>query len=277
MDTLANLKAFVAAADAGSFSAAARQSGLVPSVLAKRIDQLEWRIRAPLFIRSTRRLELTDVGQRYLQTVRTLVHQVDDTLDGMARASGEIEGHIRIKIPTILGILRLSELLTRFLQRQPMVRLDVILADRSVNPFEEGFDLALGVLPESFPHVVDRPLCPMSRRLCASPAYVARRGMPQAPSDLADHDCLVFATAGPRWDFVGAQGMVGVDVRARMQSNDGMALCQAALAGQGVSVLADYLVGEHIVCGRLIELLPGYRLPDLWLKALVPSNRVDLP
>ena len=91
MDTLANLKAFVATADAGSFSGAARQLGLVPSVISKRIDQLEWRIRAPLFARTTRKLTLTDVGERYLRTVKDAVRQVDDALAGMARASGELE------------------------------------------------------------------------------------------------------------------------------------------------------------------------------------------
>ena len=104
MDTLATLKAFVAAADAGSFSAAARKLDLVPSVISKRIDQLEWRIRAPLFTRSTRKLTLTDVGDRYLPTVRELVRQMDDALDGMARSSGDLEGHIRVKVPTTMAM-----------------------------------------------------------------------------------------------------------------------------------------------------------------------------
>src|SRR6218665_1565415 len=121
MDTLANMRAFVAVAETGSFSAAARQAGLATSVIAKRVDQLEWRIQAPLFTRSTRRLTLTDVGERYLTTLRTLVRQVDDTLGGMAQASGALEGHIRIKIPTTLGQLYLNALLNRFLQSQPRV------------------------------------------------------------------------------------------------------------------------------------------------------------
>jgi DNA-binding transcriptional LysR family regulator len=277
MDTLDNLRAFVATAESGSFSQAARQCGLVPSVVAKRIDQLEWRIKAPLFTRSTRRLRLTDVGERYLPAVRQLIRAADETLAGMARANGEIEGHIRIKIPTTMGVLRLSELLSRFLQQQPMISLDVVLADRSVNPIEEGFDIAIGARPESYGQVQDHPLCPIRRRLCAAPAYLARKGMPQSPAQLLEHDCLVFATSGPRWEFLGPQGLVGVDVRPRLKSNDGAALCQAALAGLGISVLADYLVADHLDNGALLEVMPALSPPDLWLKALVPGNRIELP
>lgn len=277
MDTLSNLKAFVAAAETGSFSAAARQAGLVPSVISKRIEQLEWRIRAPLFTRTTRKLTLTDVGERYLPVVRALVRQVDDALAGMARASGELEGHIRIKIPTTLGVLNLSRLLNQFLVEQPMISMDIVLADRSVNPLEEGFDLAIGARPESYGQVQDHPLCPISRRLCAAPAYLQRRGAPQAPAELMDHDCLVFATSGTRWEFQGPQGLVGVDVRPKLKSNDGSALCQATLDGLGVSVLADYLVAPAMARGELLELMPDHHLPDLWLKALVPANRIELP
>ena len=277
MDTLANMRAFVAVAETGSFSEAARQAGLAPSVIAKRVDQLEWRIRAPLFTRSTRRLTLTDVGERYLTTLRTLVRQVDDTLGGMALASGALEGHIRIKIPTTLGQLYLNELLNRFLQSQPRVSLEIVLADRSVNPIEEGFDIAIGARPESYGQVQDHPLVPIRRRLCAAPDYLLRQGTPQVPADLLAHDCLVLTTTGTRWELQGPQGLVGVDVRAKLKSNDGLALREAALRGLGIALLGDYLVAPDLHEGRLQEVLPGMQLPDLWLKALVPANRIDLP
>jgi DNA-binding transcriptional LysR family regulator len=277
MDTLANLKAFVSSAETGSFSEAARQAKLTPSVIAKRVDQLEWRIRAPLFTRSTRKLTLTDVGERYLPTLRKLVRQMDDTLNGMAQASGELEGHIRIKIPTTLGVLHLSELLNQFLQSQPMISMEVVLADRSVNPLEEGFDIAIGARPESYGQVHDHPLHLIRRRLCAAPAYLARKGVPQTPAELIEHDCLVFATSGTRWEFLSPQGLVGIDARPKLKSNDGAALCQATLAGQGISMLADYLVAPAFKTGELVEVMPDFKPPDLWLKALVPANRIDLP
>ncbi len=277
MDTLANLRAFIDVAETGSFSQAARRAGVAPSVITKRVDQLEWRIRAPLFTRSTRKVSLTDVGERYLPAVRQLVRQMDDTLDGMGRADGALEGHIRVKVPSTLGVLALGDLLNRFLLAQPLVSLEVVLADRSVNPVEEGFDLALGARPESYGGVQDHPLAPVKRRLVASPAYLARAGVPATAADLASHDCLVLSTTGTRWELQGPQGLVGVDVRARLRTNDGLALRQAALEGLGIALLADYLVAPSVREGRLVEVLPGMHLPDLWLKAMVPANRADVP
>ena len=277
MDTIANLKAFVATADAGSLSGAARQLGVVPSVISKRIDQLEWRIRARLFNRSTRKLALTDVGERYLLTVRETIRQVDDTLAGMARASSELEGHIRVKIPTTLGVLYLSEILNDFLRSQPMISMDIVLADRSVNPLEEGFDIAIGALAELYGQVQDLPLCLMKRFLCAAPSYLERRGTPMRPADLAGHDCLVFTTSGARWEFQSDQGLIGIDVRPKLSTNDGAAICQAALAGGGIAVLSDYLASAALQSGQLLEVLPGFAIPGLWLKALVPTKRIELP
>lgn len=277
MDTLTNLRAFIDVAETGSFSQAARRAGVAPSVITKRVDQLEWRIRAPLFTRSTRKVLLTDVGERYLPQLRQLVREMEDTLDGMARADGALEGHIRIKIPSTLGVLALGELLNHFLLAQPMVSLEVVLADRSVNPIEEGFDLALGARPESYGGVDDFPLAPVKRRLVASPAYLARAGAPAAAADLASHDALVLSTSGTHWELQGPQGLVGVDVRARLRSNDGLALLRAARQGLGIALLADYLVAPALREGALVEVLPSMHLPDLWLKAMVPANRADLP
>ena len=277
MDTLVNLRAFISAAETGSFSAAARRAGVAPSVIAKRVDQLEWRIRAPLLARSTRKLTLTDVGERYLPVLRQLVQQLEATLDGLAQADGAPEGPIRIKVPGTLGVLALSELLNEFIQAQPRVSLDVVLADRSVNPIEEGFDLALGARPESYGGVIDHPLCPVARRLVASPAYLERAGTPQTAADLASHDCLVLSTTGTRWELQGPQGLAGVDVRARLRSNDGIALLKAATSGLGIALLADYLVAPALARGELCEVLPHLKLPDLWLKAMVPASRNEVP
>lgn len=251
--------------------------GLVPSVVSKRIDQLEWRIRAPLFTRTTRKLTLTDVGDRYLHTVRQAIRQVDDALAGMARANGSLEGHIRVKIPTTLGILYLSDLLNSFLLSQPMISMDIVLADRSVNPIEEGFDIAIGALPELYGQVQDRPLCLMKRRLCAAPAYLARKGMPQHPRELEGHDCLVFTTSGSRWEFQSPEGLMGIDVHPKLRTNNGAAICQAAVAGSGIAVLTDYLAEPAVASGQLVEVLGAFSIPEIWLKALVPSNRIELP
>lgn len=277
MDTLANLQTFVAVADAGSFSEVARRMNLAPSVIAKRIAQLEWRIKAPLFVRSTRKLSLTDVGERYLPLVRAQVRQLDDTLTGMAQAGGDIEGHIRIKIPTTLGTLHLSRLLQAFMRAQPRVSMEVVLADRTVNPVDEGFDIAIGALPELYGQVRDYPLVPIRRRLCAAPSYLSRRGSPAQVAELVEHDCLVFMTSGAFWEFDTPQGRQAVEVRPKLLTNDGAALCQACIDGLGIGMVSDYLAAPALARGELVELLPGLKFPDIWLKALVPLKRVDTP
>jgi DNA-binding transcriptional LysR family regulator len=97
------------------------------------------------------------------------------------------------------------------------------------------------------------------------------------PADLVDHDCLVFTTSGARWEFQSDQGLIGIDVRPKLRTNNGAAICQAALAGSGIAVLSDYLASAHLQSGQLLEVLPGFAVPGLWLKALVPSNRIELP
>lgn len=277
MDTLSNLEAFIAVADAGSFSEVARRQHVAPSVITKRIAQLEWRIKAPLFVRSTRRLNLTDVGERYLPQVRILVRQLHDTLAGMAQASGELEGHIRIKVPTTLGTLYLSDLLQRFMREQSRVSMDIVLADRTVNPLEEGFDIAIGALPELYGQVRDFNLAPIGRRLCAAPSYLSRRGSPQRVTDLVDHDCLAFMTSGTFWEFNTPQGVQAVEIRPKLQSNDGAALFRACVRGLGIGMVSDYLAHPALAVGELVEVMPDIRFPDLWLKALVPLKRLDVP
>lgn len=277
MDTLTNLEAFIAVADAGSFSEVARRQHVAPSVITKRIAQLEWRIKAPLFARSTRKISLTDVGERYLPQVRTLVRQFHDTLAGMAQASGQLEGHIRVKVPTTLGMLYLSDLLQRFMQEQSRVSMDIVLADRTVNPLQEGFDIAIGALPELYGQVRDFNLAPIGRRLCAAPSYLARHGRPQRVTDLVDHDCLVFMTSGTFWEFNTPMGMQAVEVRPKLQTNDGAALYQACVQGLGIGMVSDYLADPALARGDLVEVMPEIQFPDLWLKALVPLKRLDVP
>jgi DNA-binding transcriptional LysR family regulator len=117
----------------------------------------------------------------------------------------------------------------------------------------------------------------MKRRLCASPAYLERKGRPEHPGDLIDHDCLVFTTSGARWEFQSPQGLIGIDVRPKLRTNDGAAICQATIAGSGIAVLTDYLYDTALQSGELVEVLEQYEIPGIWLKALVPSNRIELP
>jgi DNA-binding transcriptional LysR family regulator len=164
-------------------------------VITKRINRLEDQMQVRLLQRSTRRITLTPEGELRLPRLRAAVSQLDDIFRASAASSAEVEGHLRIKSPTTIAILSLGEVLTRFQLAHPKVRVDLVMLDRSVNPGEEGFDIAIGALPTSYPGVIDEPLCAYPRVLCAAPAYLARHGEPSHPRDLVQHDCLTFARA----------------------------------------------------------------------------------
>lgn len=274
MDTFLNFKAFQAAARTGSFSRAARELGLAASVVTKRVNQLEHQLRTSLFRRSTRKLTLTEAGVRYLDRSRTLIAEFDELISGAAQSPGEVEDFLRVKAPTSLTVSRLWSVFAAFQVEFPKIRLEVVLLDRSVDPILEGFDVSIGAhWSQSLTGVVERPLCPLPRLLCAAPDYVARRGALKSPRDLVHHDCLSFIPTGNDWTFVGPHGPVTITVRPRLMSNDGQMLASAAANGAGISILSRYLVADKIRSGQLMPLLTSFPVPDLWIKAVSPQRR----
>ncbi|WP_370322285.1 LysR family transcriptional regulator [Oricola sp.] len=276
MDIISNIRAFLNVARLGSFSAAAREAHTVPSVISKRISQLEYQLKTQLFMRSTRGLQLTEAGHGYQQRFLTLVSELEAALDGVEGASRPQE-HIRIKCPSTIASLYFSDVLIQFRIDNPGVRIDLVMIDRSVNPLEEGYDLAIGGLPTSYPHVIDIPLCPLPRAIVASPDYLERRGYPQHPRDLADHDCISFPASGTRWAFGGPAGEVSVEIGSVFSATDSHVLRAAAIRGVGVTIVSEPLVRDALESGELVALLPDYRIPDLSLKVLVPENRRSSP
>jgi DNA-binding transcriptional LysR family regulator len=192
VDTLLNIKAFLTTARAGSFSAAARELGVAPSVIVKRINRLEDQMRAQLFLRSTRKLTLTETGERYFPRYQSIVGEVEDAINGAASSAQQLEGLLRVKCPTTLAILNFGAILSDFQVAHPGITVELALIDRSVNPVEEDFDIAIGAMPASYANVIDEPLSPYPRVLCASPSYLEARGEPKHPIDLIGHDCLTF-------------------------------------------------------------------------------------
>jgi DNA-binding transcriptional LysR family regulator len=277
MDTLLNLKAFVETAREGSFSAAARKLGVAPSMLTKRVDQLEWRIRAKLFTRTTRKVILTDAGKLFLPRIRFLVQELDDVMGGVANSASELAGRIRVKVPTTLGVTYLSRTLTAFQDKYPNISLNVMTMDRSVNPAEEEFDIAIGALPEVYAGVVDEPLCLYPRLACAAPAYLAKHGTPQHPTELVNHDCLIFGPSGASWSFESDGGVLVVEGKSNFTANNSHILLVAAREARGVAVLARAIVAPALEAGELIPILEDYPIPDLWLRALVPKTRINAP
>jgi DNA-binding transcriptional LysR family regulator len=275
-DTLLNMKAFLATARGGSFSQAARQIGVATSVITKRVNQLEWALNAKLFVRTTRTVKLTEMGERYLTSIRDIVGEYDDMVAGIRRSPGELEGHVRIKAPVALSTVLLGKVFATFQRDNPRITLDVVLNDRSVNPVEEGFDIVLGIAPASYDGVIEEPLHVYPRFLCAAPSYLKRRGTPEHPRDLVNHDCLAFSHAGNTWTFQSGKGSIHVTVKPRFVSSDSSVLVTAACEGNGIMVASKLAALPALNAGKLVPILPDYPIPDLWLRAMVPQSRIGL-
>ena len=278
MDIFLNFKAFQAASRTGSFSRAARDLGLAASVVTKRVNQLEHLLHASLFQRSTRKLTLTEAGRRYLDRSRILIAEFDELISGSSQSPGDVEDFLRIKTPTSLTVSRLWSVFAAFQAEFKKIRLEVVLLDRAVDPILEGFDVSIGAhSSHSLVGVVERPLCPLPRLLCASPDYIARRGVPKSPRDLVKHDCLSFIPTGNEWTFSGSHGPIIVNVTPRLTSNDGQMLTSAAANGGGVAILSRYLAADKIQSRQLVPLLKNFPISDLWIKAVSPQRRAATP
>ncbi|PTX03451.1 LysR family transcriptional regulator [Pararhodobacter aggregans] len=274
MDFIVNLRTFLAVARLGSFSAAAREAGTVPSVVSKRVSQLEHMCRAQLFERSTRGLELTSVGRTCQQKFSELLSEIEATIEA-GPARNRLSEQLRIKCPTTMSVMHFSDIFCDFQIAHPGVRIDLNLVDRSVNPIEEGYDIAIGALPATYPQVHETALCSLPRKLVAAPSYFEGRPMPKHPSDLNRLDGLVFRASGSTWSLVGPAGEVAVEVNAVFSATDTRILRHAAERGLGVALIAEPLTREALASGQLIELLPEWRVPDLYLKAMVPERRMQ--
>jgi len=277
VNSLLNLGAFLRVARLGSFSSVARELQVAPSVVTKRIDQLEQELGTRLVVRSTRGLTLTPAAETLLPRFVRLVAEFDELFKGSVTDEHAIEGQLRIKSPTTLTSEFLGGTYGRFLQLHAGVTLDVALVDRSVNPLEEGLDVAIGALQVSYPNVIDVPLCRYELILCCGTSYLHNRVAPQHPTDLVDFDCLTSGLFSSSWVFESAGGPMSVEVHTRVHVSEARVQRELARRGLGIAVLPLYLAAEDIRAGRLVPLLRDYPLQAHWLKALVPRMKMNRP
>lgn len=274
---LIDIVAFLVSARTGGFSAAAREIGTTPSVVSKRVGRLEDEIGETLFRRSTRALTLTPEGERLQPKLQRIVAELEDTLSNRESGGTALRGSLRVRTPTTVGQQFIARAVHRFQHLHPAMTVELHLLDRPVNPLEDGFDISLGALPQSFSGVKETPFCPYPRMLVAAPSYLDRNPAPQLPGEIPQHDCLAFVLVGHTWTFEGPSGPVAVDIRARYSVNDSRVLLEAAEDGLGLAMVPSYLARESVAAGRLVELLPDYPVSELWFKALVPSHKTHRP
>ena len=274
MNRLAAIEAFVRAADTRSFSEAARQMRLSKSVISRQIAALEADLGARLLQRTTRTLTLTEPGRLYLDRARRILADIEEASRSVGQLSNAPRGLLRLSAPMSFGFLHLAPAIPDFLARHPDVTVDMSLTDRFVDLVEEGFDVAvrIGRLRDS--SLVARRLAPSRLVVCASPAYLARRGVPRTPAELVTHDCLHNTNIPGPWSFIDPQGGVQViEVSGRLTANNGDALQAAARAGAGLVYLPSFIVGDDLQAGRLVSVLDGFTMVGATVNAVWPHSR----
>ena len=275
MNILLDIGAFLATARAGSFSAAGRDLGVATSVITKRVKRLEEHLNTQLFVRTTRRLALTVDGERLRPRLQLLVGEIEDTLASPNQQEAGLTGALRIKAPTTLASMFFGDICAAFQAENPRVKIEIVLIDRSVNPLEEGFDVAVGALPQSHAYVIDHPLCPYPRLLCAAPGYFAARRRPKDPTELVGHECITFHTIGTTWTFQMETSALNVEITSNFTANDSRILLAAARQGLGLAILPRFLAQADLDSGRLEEVMPEFPVEPLWVKALVPRIKMN--
>lgn len=269
------LETFVAVVESGSFAAAAERLRLAKSAVSRRVADLESRLGAQLFIRTTRRRSLTDAGRQLYERSVRLLADLEEAEHSVTSGQGELRGNIHLAAPLSFGLLHLSAALADFLRQHPDVNLDLNLDDRQVNIVEEGFDLALRIGRLEDSSLVARRLAPIRMVACASPAYLREHGEPKRPEELLQHAGLFYGYVSDQqnWPYPSAGRALGARVPMRLRSNNGDVLLQAAIHGFGIAVLPTFLAYRALADGRLTAILRDHPLPELALHAVYPSRR----
>jgi len=273
------MEIFIEVARQRSFSEAGRRLGLTRAMVSKHILQLEDKLQARLLHRSTREVSLTDAGQAYLAPCMATVVQSQEAARALSQATqagAELAGPLRIQAPSSFGSEWLADAVARFSLPHPQLTPSLYVDDALLDPIEHGFDLTIrvGGIPDVHALAM-RPLAPCRGVLCASPAYLARYGVPQAPQDLQQHRCLHFShlTDGTQWHFARGEERQSVRVQAAFTANNGLVLQQAAQRGLGIVYNTTFLAWRALLEGSLVPVLADWELPLNHLSALYPASR----
>jgi DNA-binding transcriptional LysR family regulator len=269
---------FVRVVEVGSFSGAALRLGMAKSIVSRRIASLEARLGASLFHRTTRRLSLTETGLAYVERARRILDDVAEAEDVARRLQGELKGKLRVAAPMSFGWRHVSPAVAEFLTAHPHLDIDLNLNDRRIDLVSEGYDLSIRIdtMPDS--SLIARTLAPCRHVVCASPAYLAARGVPVIPSDILaqSHDCLVYSNrpASEQWRFWVNDEWKEAPVKARrLGVNNGEVLRDAAIAGLGLIMLPTFIVSDAVESGALTVVLADYEAFALSIRAIWPPNR----
>ncbi|WP_193367402.1 LysR family transcriptional regulator [Pelagibius marinus] len=269
------MEIFAEVVEAEGFSAAARNLGVSKSAVSKQVARLEDGLGVRLLNRTTRRLSLTEAGTTFYEACRRVLDAAEAAERAVSNLSAAPRGLLKLNAPMSFGFLHLARAIPEFHARFPQITIDMAMNDRFVDLVEEGYDLALRIGDLRDSSLVARRVAPARSVLCASPDYLARRGRPERPEDLRDHDCLLYTHNAQvrEWTLHGPGGMQKVKVDGPLLANNGDALCGAALGGLGIARLPTFIVGQHLRNGHLQALLPAFPVPEQGIHAVYPHSR----
>ncbi|WP_442797117.1 LysR family transcriptional regulator [Pantoea vagans] len=271
---LTAIQTFIRVAEAGSFSAAARQNGMKQSAVSQQIAALEEALGVVLLHRTTRKMALTEQGHHYLHQTRQLLSAMEELEQQLRPGLQSLHGRLHVQLPSGIG-QRLMPHLIAFQQAHPALRMNIALEDRLSDLVAEGVDVAIR-LSESPPAMLAaRSLATIETVLVASPEWIARNGTLQTPDDLMRHPHIRFsgiATDAPL-QLVSATAKVSVPVESVFRCNNSDALMQALEAGLGIGGFQMLPGADALASGRLVRVLPDWRLPDRYLYAVFPDAR----
>lgn len=273
MDRLKAMQVFSEVARLGSFAAAARQLDITRVMATRYVNELEAWLGSRLLQRSTRRVALTEAGESCLLRCRQML-ELSDELQAAGQGDQSPKGQLRITTSMSFGMAHLAAAVADYLELFPEVAIEMLVVDRSVNLIDERIDLAIRIAGELDPNLVARRIAPCHSVVCAAPAYLARRGVPARPADLAGHNCLTYANFGKsEWRFRRDGEEVAVAITGNLSANEATVLTQATLAGAGIALQPTYLAGPLIREGRLVALLPEWSPPELSIWGVYLSRR----
>ncbi len=276
MDRLRAFEVFVAVVARQGFARAAEALDTSPANVTRYVAELESHLGTRLLNRHSRKLSLTESGEALYERAQAILHDVAEAEALSSSATLEPQGRLRINVPVSFGLRQLASRWPVYARRYPKVELDVTLNDRVVDVVDEGYDLAIRISRAGSLQHAARKLATSRNVVCAAPAYLRKHGRPKTPADLARHACITYAysATGSEWPLVDDAGTVhAVRVNSVLQTNNGDTALQAAIAGLGIIWQPGFLVGPELRAGRLVSVLPGWRIPDIDVLAIYPSRR----
>lgn len=275
MDIVKQMETFVAVLTRGSLSAAARDEGVVPAVIGRRLDALEDRLGVRLLTRTTRSVTPTQEGEAYYEDCVRLLAELAEAEAAVASGGTRVRGHLRLSAPAGFGRRHVAPHVASFLRLHPDVRVTLDLSDRLVDLARERMDCAIRISDLADSSLVAIRLAENRRVVVAAPSYLARHGIPRTLDELAQHQCLSLGESQSRgWSFVVDGRTVNLRVSGALECNDGAVLHDWALQGLGLAWRSLWEVKDDLSEGRLVTVLDGNASPDYPVYAVLPQRRL---